>query len=126
MTTPRVLVIDDESEIRTLIRSALEGQGYVVDEAADGREGARRFRECPSDLVIVDIFMPGKEGIATIIELRHLDPEVKCIVISGGGLSGSLDYLQHAESFGALRSFSKPFRVAEMLDAVGELVPTCG
>lgn len=75
MTTPRVLVIDDEPQIRKLIRSALEGRGYSVDEAADGRDGARRFRERPPDLVIVDIFMPEKEGIETILELRHVDPQ---------------------------------------------------
>ena len=123
MTTPRVLVIDDEPQIRKLIRSALEGRGYSVDEAADGREGARRFRERPPDLVIVDIFMPEKEGIETILELRHVDPSIKCIAISGGGLSGSLVYLKHAEYFGALRTFSKPFLLSEMLDAVGELAP---
>ena len=80
-------------------------------------------REDP-DLVILDIFMPEKEGIETILDLRQTDPGLKVIVMSGGGVSGCFDYLRHAEYFGALRTFSKPFCVSEMVEAVEAVVPT--
>ncbi len=121
MKGKHVLLIDDEPGVRSLLRAALESHGYTVDEAGDGREGARRFREGLPELVIVDIFMPEKEGIETLLELRGAHPELKCIVVSGGGMTGAFDYLSHARALGACRAFAKPFRLSELLDAVLEL-----
>jgi DNA-binding NtrC family response regulator len=118
----RVLVIDDDDQIRSLLREMLELVGYVVVDAPDGKSGARLFRKQPTDLVITDIFMPEQEGLETIRELRRDYPEVKIIAISGGGATGHLAYLPAAEKFGALRTFSKPFDLHEMLDAVRELL----
>lgn len=118
----RILVIDDEEPIRRLIRLALEERGYSVEEADNGRDATRRLREGPVDVIIMDIFMPEKGGLETLMDIRTDCPEVKCIVMSGGGLTSSLDYLQHAEVFGAARSFVKPFVMSEMLQAVDDLL----
>ena len=67
----RVLVIDDDLQIRQMVRQMLERSGYEVDDAPDGQVGIDIFRKKPADLVITDIIMPEKEGIGTILELKR-------------------------------------------------------
>jgi len=119
---PLILVIDDEVQIRALLREMLERAGYEVMDAPDGEEGIRLYRENPADLVITDIIMPKKEGLETIVDLRAEFPEVKIIAISGGGTIGPDSYLQIAEGFGAIRIFTKPFKMEELLAAIQELL----
>ncbi len=118
----RILVVDDEIEIRHLLRQMLEREGYEVSEAPDGEVAVRLFRADPFDLVITDIIMPEKEGIKTIFELRHDYPNVKIIAISGGSRVEPQAYLDTAEAFGAVRSFVKPFSTLEMIQTVRELL----
>jgi DNA-binding response OmpR family regulator len=120
----RILVIDDEPEIRTILRQILEGAGYEVVDASNGWEGLRRYSEKPADLVITDLVMPEKEGIETIMELKRNFPGVKIIAISGGGHVGPDKYLSLAGGLGALRTFAKPFNIKELLTAVQELLAT--
>src|SRR5436190_16251520 len=82
---PRVLVIDDNEQIRRLIGLTLRCEGFEVLEAGDGDWGLRLYREQPADLVICDIFMPDKEGLETIQTLITLEPRLPIIAISGGG-----------------------------------------
>ncbi|MFH2000041.1 MAG: response regulator [Planctomycetota bacterium] len=117
-----ILVMDDEEQVRLLIREYLERADHQVLEAADGREGLRIFREQTADLVIVDLIMPGKEGLETIAELRRDDPEVKIIAISGGGRVDANDYLLLAKNMGALITLNKPFTRQELLDSVQKLL----
>ncbi|MDY6951804.1 MAG: response regulator [Thermodesulfobacteriota bacterium] len=119
---PRVLVIDDDVGIRTMLRRLLEGAGYEVTEAPDGNQGIYLYRQDPVDLVITDIIMPEKEGLETIRELRRDFPKVKIVAISGGGRIRADEYLPMAEKFGADRTLAKPFDPKELLDAVHELV----
>jgi len=81
----RILIIDDESQIRSMLRLMLERVGYEVDEAPDGLEGIRQYREDPADLIITDLIMPNKDGIGMIIDLKKEFPKVKIIAMSGGG-----------------------------------------
>jgi CheY-like chemotaxis protein len=81
---PRILVMDHEPEIRLVLRHMLEHAGYRVLEAPDGNVGIMLYRQNRCELVIVDIIMPVKEGISTIIELRRESRKVKIIAISGG------------------------------------------
>jgi len=118
----RILIIDDNDQLRSLLREILELGNYVVTEAPNGDIGARLFRQQPADLVITDIFMPEKEGLETIRELRRDFPDVKIIAISGGGSRGALGYLPTAKKLGAHRTFIKPFEMLELLAAVHELL----
>ncbi len=118
----RILVIDDDEQIRLLVRKMLETGGYCVDEASDGRVGMQKYMAEPQDLVITDLIMPDKEGLETIRELRRYNPDVKIIAMSGGGSLPANNYLHMAESFGAQRTLHKPFRIDEMLDAVRALL----
>ena len=119
----RILVIEDDDSVRKLIRRILEGAGYTVLEAPDGVQGVQTYREQRPDLVLTDIFMPGKEGLETILELGLLDPEVRIIAVSGGGNMGILNPLPMAAKLGALRTLSKPFSGKELVDLVEEIFP---
>ncbi|GIX49050.1 MAG: transcriptional regulator [Candidatus Tectimicrobiota bacterium] len=119
----RILVIDDEDQMRGMLRQALERAGYEVEEARNGREGLWRYRQAPVPLIITDILMPEKEGLEIIRALRREYPDVKIIAISGGGRTGNLNFLDIAAKLGAHRTLQKPFGLRELLQAVRELVP---
>jgi YesN/AraC family two-component response regulator len=89
-----------------------------VRVARNGDSALRLARAAPVDLIITDIFMPGKEGIETIMEIRRDLPAVKIIAMSGGGHTGELNYLRDAVQLGAVRTLLKPFGNAEILEAV--------
>lgn len=118
----KVLVIEDEEQVRDIIRQTLERVGHEVLEAADGEEGIEKFRHNRIDLVITDILMPKKGGLATILELRQDNPDLKIIAMSGGGRSGKLNFLSTAKTFPGVKTFRKPFRKTEFLAVIDELL----
>jgi hypothetical protein len=97
-----ILIIDDEPQIRSMIRLLLERAGYSVMEAADGVEGIRRFRENPASLIITDLIMPNKDGIGMMIELKREFPDIKIIAMSGGGLNRPEGYCAVPKNSGPL------------------------
>jgi CheY-like chemotaxis protein len=113
-----ILVIDDEPQIRSMVRLILERSGYNVMEASDGLEGLKQFREHPADLIITDLIMPNKDGIGMIIELKKEFPAVKIIAMSGGGLNRPEGYLRGAEKLGAAYTLAKPINRQDLLHAV--------
>lgn len=117
-----ILVIDDDIEIRRLLRKLLKREGYQVFESSEGDEGIKRCCEQQIDLVITDLIMPGKEGIETIIQLKQDFPDVKIIAMSGGGQIKSEFYLECAEGFGAEHTFVKPIDRQKLLTAVKKLI----
>jgi signal transduction histidine kinase/DNA-binding response OmpR family regulator len=121
-TTGRILLIDDESEIRKLFIKKLAGRGYEIIEACDGKEGLKLYHETRPDLVITDLVMPEKEGIETITELKGEFPNVKIIAISGGGRNVPDAYLQLAKGLGVERTFPKPIDWPELIKTVRELL----
>lgn len=121
-TMARILVIDDNNEVRRMIRQALELHGHNVVDAGDGVQALAQFRNCVTDLVITDIVMPEMEGLETIIELRAMDASVKILAISGGGSFVPDGYLRWAEMLGADRRLEKPFTVQQLVSVVNELL----
>jgi DNA-binding response OmpR family regulator len=117
----RVLVIDDDADLRELISDSLERDGFEVASAANGAQGLAAQRGNPAHIVITDIFMPEKEGVETLVTLRKEFPRTKIIVMSGGGAKTSVDYLSVARELGAAKSFSKPFELQALSAAVREL-----
>jgi len=118
----RILVIDDERDLREFLVTALERAGYAVTAAANGREGIHACRLEPVDLVITDLVMPEKEGLETIVELRREHPELRVIAISGGARGSNRTYLGAAELCGADRVFGKPIAPRTLLTAVREIL----
>lgn len=119
---PRILVVDDDPDIRQMIRMMLEREGHDVVTATNGVEALACYREQPAQVVITDIIMPEKEGIETIRELRSDFPDARIIAISGGGRIGPADYLKMAQMLGAKRAIAKPFDRAELLQAVRDVL----
>ena len=114
-----VLVIDDDPVICAIVRRVLESDGFAVSAANDAQTGLSRYAELNPDLVIIDILMPGKEGIATIIELREANPKARILAMTGGGASFVAgEVLRVAELLGADNSLKKPFAPAELLKTV--------
>ncbi len=117
----RILVIDDDALLRGAIRVVLESAGYEVLEAGDGNAGLRLHREPGADLLVVDLFMPERDGLEVIRAVRAEAPQAKIIAMSGGS-SLQLDLLDAAAAFGASRTLRKPFRPNALLTVVRELL----
>jgi CheY-like chemotaxis protein len=113
----RILIIDDDAEVRALMRLTLERAGFEVAEARDGEEGVQAFRQQAADLIFCDVFMPGKDGLEVIQELRRDFPGVKVIAMSGGGYRGTMALLDVARHLGAIEALSKPFSVTDAVAA---------
>lgn len=120
----RILIIDDNTDFRVMLRVMLESAGYAVLEAANGVEGIQAYRKQRPDLVLCDIIMPDKEGLETIREMRREFQGVVIIAMTGGFRDGSLNPLTLAERFGAVRSLWKPFDLETLLLAVQESLRT--
>ncbi len=114
----RILVIDDDAAVLATVRRILERAGHEVRSAGDGAAGMRLFEESPADLVVTDLYMPEKEGIETIQELRELYPDVRILAVSGGGVGGAGGSLEDARLFGADETLEKPFSADALRKAV--------
>jgi len=118
----RILIIDDEPQIRSMLKLMLEREGYEVVEAPDGVEGIKIYRQNPADLIITDLIMPNKDGIGMIIDLKKEFPDVNIIAMSGGGLNKPEGYLKGAKKLGAACTLTKPIDREEMLRAVKDIL----
>lgn len=118
MAAARILLADDDEELLAATAQVLRDAGYEVLTVRDGQELLRTYREHGADLVLCDLFMPGKDGIQVIGELLQDFPEAKIVAVSGGGYSGVLNVLQMARHLGAKEIVAKPFRGAALLETI--------
>ncbi|HBI14597.1 MAG TPA: response regulator [Desulfobulbaceae bacterium] len=118
----RVLIIDDDEQIRVLLEQMMHWAGFEVMVAENGKVAMRLQRATPADLVITDLIMPEQEGLETISRLKKDYGGIKIIAISGGGRIGPEAYLPAALELGADKVFSKPFDVQEIVDTVREML----
>jgi DNA-binding NtrC family response regulator len=114
----RVLVIDDDEEIRTLVSAMLERAGHKAELAADGAQGLKMFGARKPHLVMTDIHMPGLDGHDVISALRVLYDDVPIIAISGGSSVGKDELLLEAARLGASEVIMKPFEFEQLAGAV--------
>ncbi len=119
---PRILIVDDDVQIRDLLRIKFELEGFDVSAAADGNEALALHSKEPFKMVITDIIMPEKDGIETITEISKINPGTKIIAMSGGGRITPKSYLLMAKQFGAARTFTKPVNLKELVTAVRDLL----
>lgn len=118
----RILVIDDELQVRELLQDILEEAGYEVVLSSDGKEAIEVQQNEPADLIITDLIMPEKEGIETIRELKKLFPDVTIVAMSGGGVVGPKAYLKIAQGVGAKWTFTKPIERDKLLQGIRDLL----
>jgi CheY-like chemotaxis protein len=117
-----ILIADDEASVRDVIHRILLVDNHRVIEAVDGEETVRMVRAEKPELALVDLFMPRKEGLETIMQLRRQFPDLKIIAISGGNPSHGMSFLDIAKQLGAHRTLAKPFAMETVLSAVAELL----
>ena len=124
----RILIVDSDDAMRNMLRRGLEMKGHEVILAANGDEGDIRFRENRPDLVIVDIFLPEKNGLEMLMALKDEFPNMKSIMIGGmvEAVKGDdLDFIMRvAEIAGADMAIKKPFELDEILSAVNAVLGT--
>jgi DNA-binding response OmpR family regulator len=114
----RIIVLDDERNIRTMVRVILDDAGFEVVEAVDATSAIRAVRESGADLVISDLFMPDVDGLEVIHTLRREHSSLKIIAMSGGGFGGTIDLLEIARRMGADEVVHKPFSPQHFVDVV--------
>ena len=114
----RILLIDDEDNVRATLRKVLEAAGHEVLEAANGEQALRLEEAGPLDLVVTDIIMPQMDGFGSIHLLRKRDPELAILAVTGG----TADYLQVAKEHGASDVLQKPFDNQTLLKTVSSLL----
>ena len=119
---PDILVIEDDPIMREALTDWLRAAGYGVRTAADGSAGLAAVKLAVPALVVTDIHMPGTSGAAIISELKRDYPQVAIIAISGLFNSGHGLDAEAALALGAARALAKPFKRAELLRAVAELL----
>lgn len=127
----KVIIIDDEEDIRIVLKEIFERAGFDVAVASNGDDGLNLLREQGADLVITDIIMPGSDGVETAYDIRMEFPKTKIIVMSGGGNTESLGYeptainttayLASAVAVGADMTITKPFDRKDLIKAAKEL-----
>lgn len=118
----KILIIDDDPSILTMLKRMLEKAGYEVDIASNGNEGLKKIECSPPDLLVTDIVMPEKEGLELISYLRRKNPGLKIVAISGGGRFNYEGYLTSAKLLGADLIFQKPLVHKEFVQAISDLI----
>jgi CheY-like chemotaxis protein len=117
-----ILIVDDDNAVSLIMKLLLEREGHRITCASDGPTALRIFREEEFDLLIVDIFMPGMDGLETMKLVHNYRPGVPIIVISGHAFSSrttpSPDFLGMSTKLGAICSLQKPFKSAVLLSCV--------
>jgi CheY-like chemotaxis protein len=103
-----ILVIEDHDDTREILDILLRTEGYEITLASDGQDGLEKYRARPADIVLVDIFMPRKNGIDTIRELTREYPDAVCIAMSADGDPLRRNALEFAREAGARLTLRKP------------------
>ena len=118
----RLLIADDNVDLRESLKLVLESVGYEVSLAPDGTRALEQQRRAPADVLITDIFMPDRDGLETITAFRREFPATRIVAMSGGGVrvDGAL-YLETAEVAGADAVLRKPFDPDALLQVLRDL-----
>lgn len=125
MTT--ILLVDDDEALRAILTEGLEGEGFEVAQAANGREALDRLETLATDIVLTDLSMPEMDGIELIKHLRDEYAHRFRIIAMTAGIETSKTeesnyvLLRAAGALGALRTIEKPFRLAALLELFQEI-----
>jgi CheY-like chemotaxis protein len=119
---PGILIVEDNQELREILKESLNRKRFTVQEAENGKDAIIHFKPGVTDLVITDLIMPEEDGLKVIMKLREIKPSIKVIAISGGGKAGPASYLNLAKALGADAIYSKPFSVNEMIEKIEDLL----
>ncbi len=115
METQRILVVDDEKNIRLTLAQALEFSGLLVQTASDGEEALQKLTEADFTLVLLDLKLPGLDGLEVLRRIRQSRPKLRVIIITA---HGTIEYAVEALKAGAVDFLRKPFSLNEIREIV--------
>jgi CheY-like chemotaxis protein len=116
-----ILVIDDDEQIRAMLAQMLPRDAHTVTLACDGVEGLRKAVEASPDLILIDMLMPRKDGVETIMALATSGVSIPIVAMSGGRRSVSIEFnLRSAQMVGVKATLAKPFTMAELRLALAQ------
>lgn len=116
----KVLIVDDQFGIRILLSEVLQKEGYQTFQAANGVQALEITRKDPPDLVLLDMKIPGMDGIEILKRMKKIDPDIRVIIMTA---YGELDTIQESKDLGALAHFAKPFDIDDIRKAVRKYIP---
>ena len=111
----KVLIVDDQYGIRILLNEVLQKEGYDTYQAANGLQALEVVQENVPDLILLDMKIPGMDGIEILKRVKALYPDMKVIIMTA---YGELDMIQEAMDLGAITHFAKPFDIVDIREAV--------
>jgi len=111
----KVLIVDDQFGIRTLLNEVLQKEGYEIFQAANGLQALSVTEQYAPDLVLLDMKIPGMDGLEILKKMKEINSDIKVIIMTA---YGELDLIEQTKKLGALAHFSKPFDIEEIRSAV--------
>lgn len=119
MDKGRILVIDDEEIVQVSCKRTLVPEGYVVDVAASGKEGLELFEKYKYDLVLIDLKMPGMDGIEVLVNIKRQRPEQNVMIMTG---YDTVEHIVESISSGAAHYLEKPFTPDTLIERIKEVL----
>jgi two-component system, response regulator, stage 0 sporulation protein F len=117
----KILIVDDQYGIRILLNEVFQKEGYQTFQAANGVQALEIVEKHSPDIVLLDMKIPGMDGIEILKRMKAIDPDIRVIIMTA---YGELDMIQKAKDLGAITHFAKPFDIDEIRDAVKKYLPT--
>lgn len=115
IATKHILIADDDLLVQKTLKFSLEEAGYTVGLAKNGQEALRYIEACTPSVVLLDVFMPDSDGLEALLTVKKQFPDIKVIVMSGGGMKGHYEFLSMAKKFGADHVLRKPIHARDLL-----------
>ncbi|MBA4536611.1 response regulator [Bacillus aquiflavi] len=116
----KILIVDDQFGIRILLNEVLQKEGYETFQAANGVQALEILNKYSPDLVLLDMKIPGMDGIEILKRMKVIDDDIRVIIMNA---YGELDMIQKAKDLGALTHFAKPFDIDDIRAAVKKYLP---
>ncbi|MEH7107557.1 MULTISPECIES: response regulator [Bacillaceae] len=116
----KILIVDDQFGIRILLNEVFHKEGYTTFQAANGVQALDIVNKHAPDLVLLDMKIPGMDGIEILKRMKVIDPDIRVIIMTA---YGELDMIQEAKDLGALTHFAKPFDIDDIREAVRVNIP---
>ncbi|KAA6451044.1 response regulator [Bacillus swezeyi] len=120
MMNEKILIVDDQYGIRVLLNEVFNKEGYKTFQAANGIQALDIVKKQHPDLVLLDMKIPGMDGIEILKRMKVIDEEIRVIIMTA---YGELDMIQESKELGALTHFAKPFDIDEIREAVKTYLP---
>jgi len=115
----RILIVDDEADLRTLLHHILTAQGYQITDAADGEEAIELIKRQKFDIALLDIQMPNINGIQVLKYIKEHSPQTKAVMLTG---YADLKHAMEAKEFGARDFIGKPYKLEDVLSTIEHIL----